>query len=30
MMDRLRLRLIATDEPVSLIEFFETCETRTP
>lgn len=28
MMDRLRRRLIATDDPVSLIEFFETCETR--
>ena len=28
MMDRLRQRLIATDQPVSLIEFFETCETR--
>jgi segregation and condensation protein A len=28
MMDRLRQRLIVTDEPVSLIEFFETCETR--
>ena len=28
MMDRLRQRLMATDEPVSLIEFFETCETR--
>jgi segregation and condensation protein A len=28
MMDRLRQRLIVTDDPVSLIEFFETCETR--
>jgi segregation and condensation protein A len=28
MMDRLRLRLISTDEPVSLIDFFEACETR--
>ena len=28
MMDRLRLRLIATDEPVSLIEFFENCESK--
>ncbi|MGA7960465.1 MAG: segregation/condensation protein A [Candidatus Acidiferrales bacterium] len=28
MMDRLRQRLVVTDEPVSLIEFFETCETR--
>ncbi|MGA9970107.1 MAG: segregation/condensation protein A [Candidatus Acidiferrales bacterium] len=28
MMDRLRHRLIATDDPVSLIEFFETCETK--
>ncbi len=28
MMDRLRQRLIATEEPVSLIEFFESCETR--
>jgi segregation and condensation protein A len=28
MMDRLRLRLVSTDEPVSLIEFFEACETR--
>jgi segregation and condensation protein A len=28
MMDRLRQRLIAGDEPVSLIEFFESCETR--
>jgi segregation and condensation protein A len=28
MMDRLRQRLVASDEPVSLIEFFETCETR--
>ena len=28
MMDRLRQRLLATDEPVSLIEFFETCESR--
>ncbi len=28
MMDRLRQQLMATDEPISLIEFFETCETR--
>ena len=28
MMDRLRQRLIATDEPVSLVEFFEGCTTR--
>jgi len=28
MMDRLRQRLIVTEDPVSLIEFFETCETR--
>jgi segregation and condensation protein A len=28
MMDRLRLRLISTDDPVSLLEFFEACETR--
>jgi len=28
MMDRLRQRLIATDEPVSLIQFFDTCSTR--
>jgi segregation and condensation protein A len=28
MMDRLRQRLTATDDPVSLIEFFDTCETR--
>jgi segregation and condensation protein A len=28
MMERLRRRLIATDDPVSLVEFFETCETR--
>jgi len=28
MMDRLRTRLMATEEPVSLIEFFETCATR--
>jgi segregation and condensation protein A len=28
MMDRLRQRLMAGDEPVSLIEFFESCETR--
>jgi segregation and condensation protein A len=28
MMDRLRQRLVVTDEPVSLIAFFETCETR--
>ena len=30
MMDRLRQRLVATDDPISLIEFFETCETATP
>ena len=29
MMDRLRQRLIASDEPISLLEFFDTCETRT-
>ena len=28
MMDRLRVRLTATDEPISMIGFFETCETR--
>jgi segregation and condensation protein A len=28
MMDRLRQRLTGSEEPVSLIEFFETCETR--
>ena len=28
MMDRLRQRLIATDEPISLTEFFDACETR--
>lgn len=28
MMDRLRQRLISTDEPVSLVEFFEGCATR--
>ena len=28
MMDRLRLRLVSTDDPVSLTEFFEACETR--
>ncbi|HXW57779.1 MAG TPA: segregation/condensation protein A [Candidatus Cybelea sp.] len=28
MMDRLRLRLISSEEPVSLIEFFESCQTR--
>jgi segregation and condensation protein A len=28
MMDRLRQRLVVTDEPISLIEFFETCETK--
>jgi len=28
MMDRLRQRLVLTDDPVSLIAFFETCETR--
>ena len=28
MMDRLRLRLISTDDPVSLIEFFEQCESK--
>ena len=28
MMDRLRHRLIGTDDPISLIEFFETCETK--
>jgi segregation and condensation protein A len=28
MMDRLRLRLISTEEPISLTEFFEACETR--
>jgi segregation and condensation protein A len=28
MMDRLRLRLISSEDPVSLTEFFEACETR--
>jgi segregation and condensation protein A len=28
MMDRLRLRLIGTDEPVSLSEFFDQCESK--
>jgi segregation and condensation protein A len=28
MMDRLRLRLVSTDDPISLTEFFEACETR--
>jgi segregation and condensation protein A len=28
MMDRLRQRLVPSDEPVSLIEFFETCTSR--
>jgi segregation and condensation protein A len=28
MMDRLRQHLIATEDPISLIEFFDTCETR--
>jgi len=28
MMDRLRQRLMTSDDPVSLIEFFETCESR--
>jgi segregation and condensation protein A len=28
MMDRLRHRLIGSDEPVSLVEFFDTCESR--
>ncbi len=28
MMDRLRHRLLATEEPVSLVEFFDTCESR--
>lgn len=28
MMDRLRQRLTATDDPISLGEFFDTCETR--
>jgi segregation and condensation protein A len=28
MMDRLRQRLLGSEEPVSLIAFFETCETR--
>src|SRR5579872_2468940 len=28
MMDRLRQRLIGTDEPISLIEFFDACTTR--
>ena len=28
MMDRLRQRLIVSDDPVSLVEFFDTCTTR--
>jgi segregation and condensation protein A len=28
MMDRLRGRLVGSEEPVSLVEFFDTCETR--
>jgi len=28
MMDRLRQRLLATDDPISLVEFFGSCETR--
>jgi segregation and condensation protein A len=28
MMDRLRQRLISTEEPISLVEFFDACETR--
>jgi segregation and condensation protein A len=28
MMDRLRLRLVSTEDPISLTEFFEACETR--
>jgi segregation and condensation protein A len=28
MMDRLRIRLLATDDAVSLVEFFDTCESR--
>jgi segregation and condensation protein A len=28
MMDRLRQRLVVTDDPISLTAFFETCETR--
>src|ERR1700685_2549995 len=28
MMDRMRQRLIATDDPISMIEFFEGCDTR--
>jgi segregation and condensation protein A len=28
MMNRLRERLLATDDPVSLVEFFDACETR--
>ncbi|HKQ86273.1 MAG TPA: segregation/condensation protein A [Candidatus Acidoferrales bacterium] len=28
MMDRLRHRLLANEEPVSLVEFFDTCESR--
>ena len=28
MMDRLRQRLAGNDEPISLIDFFESCETR--
>jgi chromatin segregation and condensation protein Rec8/ScpA/Scc1 (kleisin family) len=27
-MDRLRVKLMASDEPVSMIEFFDTCDTR--
>jgi segregation and condensation protein A len=28
MMDRLRIRLLATDDAISLVEFFDTCESR--
>jgi chromatin segregation and condensation protein Rec8/ScpA/Scc1 (kleisin family) len=28
MMERLRQRLVSSDEPVSLVEFFDGCETR--
>src|SRR6201986_5254147 len=28
MMDRLRVRLLGTEEPVSLVQFFDTCESR--
>jgi segregation and condensation protein A len=28
MMDRMRQRLIGTDDPISMIEFFESCDTR--